>query len=1027
VTKTKSATVTRTLTLTDEGRTKTRSRTASAATNLFTLTVTPTRSRTATRRHGRVKNQDASVTSTGTSSDTHAAGTVSSTFTVTPSGNAISGTGTVSDAQTWSASMENDPTETKSVRATTASFSTTDLKTITPSRNSQSKTSTSSALFDVEGIRIVLNGTAEMWRRLLDCCLESLQDVISRDVAVIAQLSSSDIVVRRMIVSSLIVYFNIQRKLEMADSAVVHNFCDRLRIASEPFPRLALFLRSSNVTVGLVDCRNVYPYDSVTDDFSITSTEAVTASRSQTASKLLQHRSTRIPSATQTFSTSSTDYIPKVEVVGKSTVFGATLGALITPGSNWSCSVLAVVIVVFLLLWSLITVLVAFLRRRCCCWCTKQQLFPRAAFAHLKWLSLVCEHVFISAVLPCHHLCAHIHALHLSMHVMVMASVAAALLQRLPAPSAPLSSAIIIFASALAPNLLRPLVDYVFFHVTYTQPEMVNGTTQENSSLAEEPLEKTDVRSIGPNHIQIEVVETIHGEGVARHSDLRLNDQDQIDQFFDDVGAEELNLPDAHVVAVEADGAVDGATLGYFQDDDFEIVGLYRQQEAPYRFEASGEPTGLVGGMKRRHDPANPFTREATRAELLLREMFGYGADLDDIEDIDSGEVDGVGALPTLPCPPRPVNVFASSRPQSAADQLEVPLESQLDDVHPFYVAEDRSEAPRLPQPVDVEPAEMSTLIRPKSHAALRRLSVADDLVADISVADLKTASDFYGWFTADLPGSPGLRSPDGVDREQGLADDTFGGLWGSVQPPHTDDQHNSTDKGAGTTDVELFQGDRAADTTFCPVPTSLDHLFAAHQPVGAPAELRKPLPPSPDEHSDEDFGAEATSFWKSYAKQPDMILCADIQDVKPGGPAPGPHLPQSLPQEALSTSVAPLRHPDNKLFKRAAKKTSSFESEALQEAHTWHRSGAAALVLLNSLLCILLWSTLSPLDSTAGSNCGLFSRVFAAAMAVDLLILQQVVLLLKAASRWLNANPEAEMVALGVAHPYTGQRRGTP
>jgi hypothetical protein len=124
-------------------------------------------------------------------------------------------------------------------------------------------------------------------------------------------------------------------------------------------------------------------------------------------------------------------------------------------------------------------------------------------------------------------------------------------------------------------------------------------------------------------------------------------------------------------------------------------------------------------------------------------------------------------------------------------------------------------------------------------------------------------------------------------------------------------------------------------------------------------------------------------------------------------------HVPQGAPDKEFTRLRGVLKQP-------ASSAASSIA--LLSTAETWHQPGAALLIVLNMVLAVLLWMVLSPLDSTAGSNCGLYARYFALAFAADLLVLQQLLLVLKAAHRWLNADPMESRKPFGQGHPFDSE-----
>jgi hypothetical protein len=222
-----------------------------------------------------------------------------------------------------------------------------------------------------------------------------------------------------------------------------------------------------------------------------------------------------------------------------------------------------------------------------------------------------------------------------------MCIVAALLLTHFSREISPISTTVIVFLAAVVPNLWRPIVDFVFYHVSLESVPKPAEYPEPTVQLASDGVQ--------PNQVTIEIVETTH--------DAIYHPQEQLDQFFDDIHVEELNLPQAQVVAVEAD-------FREFQDDDFDLVGLYCPAEEPY------SPEGLIGGMRRRHDPSQPFTSEALRDEARLRsEMLEEGADIEEF-----GEV-GVITAQTLRAPQSDRHGTAST----------TSIES-FDDVYPFAV-----------------------------------------------------------------------------------------------------------------------------------------------------------------------------------------------------------------------------------------------------------------------------------------------------------------------------------------------------
>lgn len=1058
----------------------------------------------------------------------------------------------MSPAETLSATVEADTTVSLSAHHTTASLVPSNTSSSSPSWHTKSRTATASAPFDVEGVRLVFNGSADMWQEIFNCCLQQLEMNLAADVATIVRLNRENIVIRRMKISSLIVYFNIERSLQFVGQVFSRDFCLRIGAGALSFDLLfpsvhgILLLKANSSVVSnliaVIECRNVLQEDTLTvQPTHRSATLASSASETQSVSKLPLRRSTHQPSATRTISGSFTDYVPRIDTPANAGALGATIASLTTVGSNWGCGVFAVVICAVLLLWNLMTVFAAFIRRRCFISSRRGRNFPRFAFAHFRWLSLVCEHVYISAVLPCHHLCAHIHALHLAMHVMIMAIVAAALLPRLPAPEAPITSVIIIVAAAIAPNLFRPLVDLVFYRVKYyfaiaaevPQNKVVLETAAGIDDEDPPIFHADDVQHIpvASAEITIEIVEMTHDDALRsprpQTAQQRMPTtvgptQAELDQFFDDVAVEELNRPPPEVIVVDTEN-IDGLGVVYFQDDDFDLVGLYRPQEEPYTMDpAGGEPSGLMGGMKRgtaeprdvsdarRLDPANAFTREAIPSDQLRRLRLSIGGAFGAGDEVDEIDVDEVGPLP--PALQRPASsphdievaaaAAAASRPTSGGNGLDLCLPQ--DDVHPFYVADDAEQddlhrvaildlqpnEAGLTRPLsqaalrrvsvgDAQPLDPN-VIRPLSQAALRRLSFANELAGDTGSPDQRaTTSEFYGWFTSNLPGSPGLRSPEVVASEPQLPPQVTEdyNLWRVQQSPppsprrtveavpnpsqvnvaaaaaapawsnaeaaaasatavlyknqllhSSDDDSDPVAAPAGKTAVERFQEANEQQPAFCPVSTVLDHLFAAHEPTGATStsQLPKAVPPTAnaDQSSDEEFGADTTAFWKSLeqpAPAPVVFTDTPRKSKPPAGDI------TLVPTSHKNADISPpcILHPENKLFKKKTQsKKSNPRASLLEAAETWHRPGAALLMVLNMVLCVILWMVLSPLDSTAGSNCGLYARYFAAAFAADLLVLQQVLLVLKAAHRWLNADPMEPRKPFGRGHPFDGERR---
>jgi hypothetical protein len=274
-----------------------------------------------------------------------------------------------------------------------------------------------------------------------------------------------------------------------------------------------------------------------------------------------------------------------------------------------------------------------------------------------------------------------------------------------------------------------------------------------------------------------------------------------------------------------------------------------------------------------------------------------------------------------------------------------------------------------------------------------------------------KLASELYGWFAQGIRSPPNIRSPPSIrsplQMEEGAPDDdgteaiiqnVSGAALPSVQVV------SSVPACVARTAVELFeQKVEEVPPVFCPVATSLDVLFAS-QPTGAESQTQQRFVASAksiESSSDSDFEVAATAFWKRNFGE-----ALDSQQSNLVSPEPQQHA------RVLSAS-------DSCERLRFRKKR-----EDADVIRTWHKPGLIALALVNLCLAGVLWSCMSALDAVVqpSGSCNELLRMLALAVTVDILILQQLILLLKALLAWLNESSDTKS-GLGEGHPVDGQQ----
>ena len=804
---------------------------------------------------------------------------------------------------------------------------------------------------EVEGIRILINGSAYKWQLVINCCRLALADAVAHDVASLLALPRASVAVRWLSVGSLIVVLTIKHDDSLVIQRARTGSCENISLGTVLPKTLTIFQVATNETsvAAVVQCVRSAVVITPTELQSQSPTILLAPTTSTTL--ILQGHSTPVLSGTRTISESFSENFAKKEIRGNAGILAETFASMTSLSQQWRCTSAAAAICLLALLLNLVAMVLSLFRR-----CSSSE--PLFELAQSKWLSLTCGHVYVSAVVPCHYRCALIHAQHLTLHLFTMCIVAALLLIQLSREISPISTTVIVFIAAVVPNLWRPIVDFVFYHVSV---ESVPKPAEYSKPAVESASD-----GVQPNQVTIEIVETTH--------DAIYHPQEQLDQFFDDIHVEELNLPQAQVVAVEAD-------LREFQDDDFDLVGLYRPAEEPY------SPEGLIGGMRRRHDPSQPFTSEALRDDARLRsEMLEEGADIED----DFGDV-GVISAQTLRAPQSDCHGTAST----------LSIET-FDDVYPFAVQDSFGQ---------VDEAGLSN--RPKSHKATRRLSVVDEMgTGATDLGDVgKLASDLYGWFAQGIRSPVSIRSPPSIrsplQMEEGAPDDDEmdANIQNISEPAMPSVEVVSSASACGEkTAVELFEEKvEEVPPVFCPVATSLDVLFAS-QPTGAESQTQQRFLTSVksiESSSDDDFEVAATAFWKRSFGE-----ALDSQPSNLVTPEPQQHA------RVLSAS-----DPCERL--RFRKK-----SEDVDVIRTWHKPGLVALTLVNLCLAGVLWSCMSALDAVAqpSGSCNGLLRILALAATVDMLILQQLVLVLKALLAWLNESETRS--GFGEGHPVDGQQQ---
>lgn len=285
---------------------------------------------------------------------------------------------------------------------------------------------------------------------------------------------------------------------------------------------------------------------------------------------------------------------------------------------------------------------------------------------NMDWLSLVTQHTYVSAIVPCHYRCVLIHGLQLAVHLFLMILVILMLLTSLnPSTESVTFEAVIVLVSVLVPQALRPLCTWVFYHFTPDQEILAEGlfgrqrhatTTAKdfyegNGKYGRNGAYGEEQPNGGVSAAALEVLDNIvfdENEMGSQYTDYE-DDQLPYDQY-DSRWNPEQDIQDTdelgpgHVNASFGDDGERSAAQSDY-NEDLAFVGLYRPAEGTPR------QRGLIGGGKNKAPVLNrsrdPYADDGDfiEQEDTVAFMYGhlasedvYDEDLDPFQDHDANE-----------------------------------------------------------------------------------------------------------------------------------------------------------------------------------------------------------------------------------------------------------------------------------------------------------------------------------------------------------------------------------------------------
>ena len=279
----------------------------------------------------------------------------------------------------------------------------------------------------------------------------------------------------------------------------------------------------------------------------------------------------------------------------------------------------------------------------------------------MDWLSLVTQHTYISAVVPCHYKCILIHGLQLAVHIYLIILVILMLLKKLnPAADSTVYEAVIVLVAAIVPQAIRPFFTWFFYHFTPDQEILMEGIyarQRQDTTTAKDFYEGAagrnggysngkDQRNGGVSAAALDVLDNIvfdEDELGSQYTDYE-DDQlpyDQYDQRWNpdqDIVDHEIDevVPDYQDVQFADDGERSVVHSDY--NEDLAFVGLYRPAEGTPR------KRGLIGGVRgtkkqqprRPVDPYAEFDEEFADPADNTAYLYGHLAASEDLdEDLD--------------------------------------------------------------------------------------------------------------------------------------------------------------------------------------------------------------------------------------------------------------------------------------------------------------------------------------------------------------------------------------------------------